>query len=1387
MTQLTIGMPVYNGVTTIRAALDSLLAQTFEDFAIVISDNGSCDGTEAICREYEAYDKRIRYVRQPSNLGAAMNFRFVLFEARTPLFMWAAADDLWSPVFVAAHVAVLEQNPGVVASQSKVLFTVGGVASHLSTGTYALPFDARRNAALFFRNPADNSRYYGVFRTAALQAVFPIRNFHALDWAVSASTLRYGSHVEVPSVLMIRDSSDELNYARQVLSDHRFVLWRIFPLLFMTKWLLLRRRVPISLPLLVYLTKVNLYLHFRFGLYRWGRLADRYLKTNSARATVRGALADIIQAAVQPGLRQRLAVGASRIRGQAYGLAHRAWRLVPLTLEQREAAKRRVFRLLGRRASRLPAYRGWVVGTPLASQGSTWAPGPPPSLPTAGWKRPMRLAGPLPAVAVIVVVEDDVVGTLALLDTLASAQDDLPMEIVVVDNGSTDTTVFLGGICPEVVHVRLPRSLPYGAAVMAGVAKSVAGNLIFIEQKSLVRPGFAKQMLAGLERADLAGAQARYPDDRLRSAGGVLTVDFACYGYGRGGGPSEPEYLFAREVDYCPSAFAVRRATLEAAGGIAPEYDTFEIAAVDLSIRLKNGGKRLLYWPEAIVVDYTGAYDPAAREYVHSAAWMRDWSEVITRHASFFRALDQSNCPRERWHDRSRLKRLLYIDADTPCPDQNSGSNDAINLMAMLNELGFRISFVPESNFVHRDKYTDELHRLGIHTIYYPFFATVREVLERLGHEFDVVIGCRAYIAEKYFDAIREMAPQARIVFNTVDLNALRLTREAAMSNDPAQMEAAKAHWVSELASIAKADATIVVSTYERQIISEKLPNARVHVIPLLRDLPRHLDVPGFASRGDLMFVGTYQHPPNVDAAIYFVTQIWPLIRERLPDARFLVVGSSVTPEIRALAGNGVEVLGFVEDLDGLLARLRLTVAPLRWGAGLKGKVVSSLGAGVPVVATSMAVEGSELEHERDVLVADTPQEFADAVVRLYTDQELWQRLSELGFEYARKEYTIDVNRGRVLALFGEIGQLSDLELMQAEIAAADPLYQPSKFWDMLNEKNTWSIKRNIHLFKRSINNNYFQWLPGSFEDVQVRNLVKFWHQHLSLIPIEVVSDSGAGYDTERVKEVNDYWPFDNPSYPTFYSFFVGLLWYYAACNDAVRLHERLEEPQLGGPLPIRHGARLISQDLANSLQEWSRVQTLTQARVLPDRPRILELGAGYGRLAYVFLTAQRCRYVIVDIPPALMIAKWYLTSLFPTLKVFGFRRFSDYALVAADIEAADICFLTSNQLALLPTGFADVSVAISSLHEMRFDQIANYKALLEEKTRSVIYFKHWTRWTNPSDGITVAREDFLLGDGWQLVLDCPHPIHDEMTELGFLRREEQSSPDRAFSQAGPT
>src|SRR6185437_5402294 len=367
--------------------------------------------------DYAARDARIRVIQQTRNLGPAMNFRSVLFEARTPYFMWAAADDAWAPNFIERHIAFLERNPDYVMSQSRVLFTVNGQPSHVATGTYALRGSARSNAARYYANPADNSRYYGVYRTSALQAVFPPRSFYGLDWAVASGTLRFGRHNEFDDILMLRDSSDPLIYERILYREHNFTLWRVFPLAYLTGYVLRNRLVELSPPLVYALFKANVYMHFRFGLYRWKRLADIYLESNSIRGSVRRAIAGAISAIGAPGLRKRIGEARHAALAGVSNVGRRAWRALPLSYESRLSIKIGLFRKFPRLAKRLPGFELWGVRSALAPS-EIAAPGVA-ALPlrTEGWSHAERPAGVAAAVSIIVVTNNGILTTLRLLDS----------------------------------------------------------------------------------------------------------------------------------------------------------------------------------------------------------------------------------------------------------------------------------------------------------------------------------------------------------------------------------------------------------------------------------------------------------------------------------------------------------------------------------------------------------------------------------------------------------------------------------------------------------------------------------------------------------------------------------------------------------------------------------------------------------------------------------------------------------------------------------------------------------------------------------------------------------------------------------------------------------
>ena len=211
----------------------------------------------------------------------------------------------------------------------------------------------------------------------------------------------------------------------------------------------------------------------------------------------------------------------------------------------------------------------------------------------------------------------------------------------------------------------------------------------------------------------------------------------------------------------------------------------------------------------------------------------------------------------------------------------------------------------------------------------------------------------------------------------------------------------------------------MAVTLEEKGALLDLVPDAVVEVVPNVFDVPGHA-VPGPEQRSGLLFVGGFWHTPNGDAAIWFVEQVWPIVRREAPDQRLSIVGSNPTDEVLALnASPGVDVLGYVPDLAPLFDRHRLSIAPLRFGAGMKGKVGQSLIHGLPVVATTIGAEGMGLQHAEHILVADEEEAFAAHVLRLLRDDELWRRLSASGRALIASTLSRDVVRHRLEAILG--------------------------------------------------------------------------------------------------------------------------------------------------------------------------------------------------------------------------------------------------------------------------------------------------------------------------------------------------------------------------------
>jgi glycosyltransferase involved in cell wall biosynthesis len=245
------------------------------------------------------------------------------------------------------------------------------------------------------------------------------------------------------------------------------------------------------------------------------------------------------------------------------------------------------------------------------------------------------------------------------------------------------------------------------------------------------------------------------------------------------------------------------------------------------------------------------------------------------------------------------------------------------------------------------------------------------------------------------------------VVFHTADLHFVRLERQANLSCDYELVKQAAKYKELELYLIEKTDLTIVHSKFEVDyLLSIGVNVEKIFVFPLLietKEVKNH-----FGSRSGITFVGGFNHPPNVDGILNFCREVMTKLSKQAPDITLSIVGSNAPPQVLSLESKNVRVVGYVEDIDQLLDQTLVSIAPMRFGAGQKGKVARSMANGTPVVATTISVEGMDLESGTHYLLANTPQEFVAQILAIYNDETLWGTLSANSREQSERLWGFD-------------------------------------------------------------------------------------------------------------------------------------------------------------------------------------------------------------------------------------------------------------------------------------------------------------------------------------------------------------------------------------------
>lgn len=632
-----------------------------------------------------------------------------------------------------------------------------------------------------------------------------------------------------------------------------------------------------------------------------------------------------------------------------------------------------------------------------------------------------------PRVSVIVPVYGKINYTLHCLRSVAESKSRVPFEVIVIDDCSPDDSLQYLEKVRGINLIRNTENLGFLRTCNKAAAAARGEYLLFLNNDTQVLPGWLDELYETFETQEnvgLVGSKLIFADGTLQEAGGVIWNDASGTNFGRGDDPNRPEYNYLREVDYCSGAsILVPRALFEQLGGFDLTYTPAYYEDTDLAFAVRRLGKRVMYQPFSRVVHFEGITSGTdlttgvkSYQVVNQKKFLAKWQNVLAQHGT-------SADPAYVQRDRRAQKRVLVMDVCTPMPDKDSGSIDTFNYLCMLQKLGFKVVFCPH-NMEHAGHYTENLQRLGIECLYRPYTTSLRDHVKEHGNEYDLVMLFRAYESAQHINVVRRHCAKAKVIFNTVDLHFVRERRQAEVEGSSRLMQQAERTKALEYSVMKQSHATIVISENERNLLAQEWPHIKTAAIPYVREI-QGCALP-FAERRDLVFVGGFLFDPNVDAMNWFLADIWPLVRAKLPEVRLMIVGSRLLDETARVwrRNPGVDIVGYVEQISPIFERCRLSIAPLRFGAGIKGKIGTSLSHGVPCVATPLAAEGMGLKDRESIMLGADPESFAAAIVEAYTNEALWNTLSAKGLEVFEEQYSMRRGLERLGTLIDEVMKL---------------------------------------------------------------------------------------------------------------------------------------------------------------------------------------------------------------------------------------------------------------------------------------------------------------------------------------------------------------------------
>lgn len=586
-------------------------------------------------------------------------------------------------------------------------------------------------------------------------------------------------------------------------------------------------------------------------------------------------------------------------------------------------------------------------------------------------------------------------------------------EIILADDCSTDLTSQIYRVAKNISVIRTPSNFRFLKNCNYAAKYAKGRYLLFLNNDTQVQKNWLSPLVRLMEaypQAGMTGSKLVYPNGSLQEAGGIIWKDASAWNFGNGNNPALPEYNYVKPADYISGAsIMIRRQLWEQIGGFDERFAPAYYEDSDLAFEVRAAGYEVVFQPESVVVHFEGisngtdiASGIKANQLTNQQKFYNKWKKILLdRH--FENAVDPFLC-----RDRSQYrKRILIIDHMVPRYDRDAGAKNVFMYTKMFVDMGIKVTFLPADFFPYQP-YAKELEQYGVEILYGNYyFKYWKEWLKENIHYFDYIYLNRPHISIRFISLIKEYG-KGKIIYFGHDLHYLREQREYEVNGNPELLESARKWKKIEFQLIEAADVVYVVGNYEQATLQKEFPQKLIRNIPIFTYEPlTHEKTGNISDRDGLLFVGGFNHPPNVDAVLWFAREIFPKIQVSYPAIVWYIVGSNPTDEILALANEHIIVTGFISDdeLSRYYQQCRLAVVPLRYGAGVKGKVIESIYHQCPLITTPVGAEGISTS-ENVFEIADADATMADAIIRLYGDLERLQVMADGCASYINQYYT---------------------------------------------------------------------------------------------------------------------------------------------------------------------------------------------------------------------------------------------------------------------------------------------------------------------------------------------------------------------------------------------